>query len=78
MYDNIMVIQIKYGLPYCVICPSMSSDPGSINTNTRRSLLKSPSGEENNFFDAWTDSKDTICLAIVGQRYFIGLHRVPR
>ena len=26
-------IQIKYGLPYCVTCPSMSTDPG-IRTNT--------------------------------------------
>ena len=24
-------IQIKYGLPYCVTCPSMSMDPGSLN-----------------------------------------------
>ena len=27
------VIQIKYGLPYYVTCPSMSTDPG-IRTNT--------------------------------------------
>ena len=24
----ILVIQIKYGLPYCVTCPIMSTDPG--------------------------------------------------
>ena len=30
-------IQIKYGLPYCVTCPSMSTDPGSLNPGTRRS-----------------------------------------
>ena len=32
------VMQIKYGLPYCVNCPSMSTDPGwwdpGIRTNT--------------------------------------------
>ena len=26
-----LTIQIKYGLPYCVTCPSMSTDPGSLN-----------------------------------------------
>ena len=34
-----MVIQIKYGLPYCVTCPSMSMDPGSLNPGTRRSRV---------------------------------------
>ena len=29
-------IQIKYGLPYCVTCPSMSTDPGSPNPGARR------------------------------------------
>ena len=29
-------IQIKYGLPYCVTCPSMSTDPGSLKPRTRR------------------------------------------
>ena len=42
-YDtpNIMCldIQIKYGLPYCVSCPSMSTDPGSLNPGTRRSRV---------------------------------------
>ena len=33
------VIQIKYGLPYCVPCPSMSTDPGSLNPGTRRSRV---------------------------------------
>ena len=33
------VIQIKYGLPYCVTCPSMSTDPGSLNPGTRRSQV---------------------------------------
>ena len=33
------VIQIKYGLPYCVTCPSMSMDPGSLNPGTRRSRV---------------------------------------
>ena len=28
-------IQIKYELPYCVNCPSMSTDPGSLNPGTR-------------------------------------------
>ena len=32
-------IQIKYGLPYCVTCPSMSTDPGSLNPGTRRSRV---------------------------------------
>ena len=32
-------IQIKYGLPYCVTCPSMSMDPGSLNPGTRRSRV---------------------------------------
>ena len=31
------VIQIKYGLSYCVTCPSTSTDPGSLNPGTRRS-----------------------------------------
>ena len=34
-----LVIQIKYGLPYCVICPSMRRDPGSLNPGTRRNLI---------------------------------------
>ena len=33
------IIQIKYGLPYCVTCPSMSRDPGSLNPGTRRSRV---------------------------------------
>ena len=33
------IIQIKYGLPYCVTCPSMSTDPGSLNPGTRRSRV---------------------------------------
>ena len=33
------VIQIKYGLPYCVTCPSLSTDPGSLNPGTRRSRV---------------------------------------
>ena len=33
------VIQIKYGLPYCVTCPSMSTDPGSLNPGMRRSRI---------------------------------------
>ena len=32
-------IQIKYGLPYCVTCPSMSTDPGSLNPGMRRSRI---------------------------------------
>ena len=35
----IIDIQIKYGLPYCVTCPSMSTDPGSLNPGTRRSRV---------------------------------------
>ena len=33
------VIQITHGLPYCVTCPSMSTDPGSLNLGTRRSRV---------------------------------------
>ena len=35
---TITVTQIKYGLPYCVTCPTMSTDPGSLmlNPGTRR------------------------------------------
>ena len=33
------VVQIKYGLPYCVTCPSISMDPGSLNRGTRRSRV---------------------------------------
>ena len=33
------VIQIKYGLPYCVTCPGMSTDPGSLNPGTRHSRV---------------------------------------
>ena len=32
-------IQIKYGLPYCVTCPSMSTYPGSLNPGTRHSRV---------------------------------------
>ena len=32
-------IQIKYGLPYCVTCPSMSTNPGSLKPGTRRSRV---------------------------------------
>ena len=35
------VIQIKYELPYCVTCPSMSTDPGSLNPGMRRSRIYS-------------------------------------
>ena len=34
-----MDIQIKYGLPYCVTCPSMSTDLGSLNPGMRRSRI---------------------------------------
>ena len=34
----LFIIQIKYGLPYCVTCPSMSTDPGS------RGVAKYPGG----------------------------------
>ena len=34
-----LIIQIKYGLPYCVTCPSMSTDPGSLNPGMRRSRI---------------------------------------
>ena len=33
------VIQIKYGLPYWVTCPSLSTDPGSLKPGTRRSRV---------------------------------------
>ena len=36
---NCAMIQIKYGLPYCVTCPSVSMDPGSLNPGTRRSRV---------------------------------------
>ena len=38
-YVMVLVIQIKYGLPYCVTCPSMSTDPGSLNPGMRRSRI---------------------------------------
>ena len=34
-----IVIQIKYALPYCVTCLSMSTDPGFLNSGTRRSRV---------------------------------------
>ena len=37
--EPMFTIQIKYGLPYCVTCPSMSTDPGSLNPGTRRSRV---------------------------------------
>ena len=39
--DEVMynVIQIKYGLPYCITCPTMSMDPGSLNPGTRHSRV---------------------------------------
>ena len=37
--DSDYVIQIKYGLPYCVTCPSMSTDPWSLNPGARRSRV---------------------------------------
>ena len=36
---GLLVIQIKYGLPYCATCPSMSTDPGTLNLGTRRSRV---------------------------------------
>ena len=36
---NASTIHIKYGLPYCVTCPSMSTDPGSLNPGSRRSRV---------------------------------------
>ena len=33
------IIQIEYGLPYCVTCPSMCTDPGSLNPGMRRSRI---------------------------------------
>ena len=38
-YTDTLTIQIKYGLPYCVTYPSMSTDPGSLNPGTRRSRV---------------------------------------
>ena len=37
-----LVIQIKYGLPYSVTCPSMSTDPGSLNPG--RGVAEYPGG----------------------------------
>ena len=34
-----LVVQINYWLPYCVTCPSMSTDPGSLNPGTRQNRL---------------------------------------
>ena len=38
-YQAFEDIQIKYGLQYCVTCPIMSTDPGSLNPGTRRSRV---------------------------------------
>ena len=38
-YPQESIIQIKYGLPYSVTYPSMSTDPGSLNPGTRRSRV---------------------------------------
>ena len=38
-FDPFLAIQIKYGLPYCVNCPSMSTDPEYLNPGTRRSRV---------------------------------------
>ena len=34
-----LTMQIKYGLAYCGTCPSVSTDPGSLNPGTRRSRV---------------------------------------
>ena len=38
-HSRIYTMQIKYGLPFCATCPSMSADPGSLNPGTRRSRV---------------------------------------
>ena len=34
----------KFGLPYCVTCPTMSTDPGSLNPDTRGSRVPGSGG----------------------------------
>ena len=59
------VIQIKYGLPYCVTCPSMSTDPGSLNPGTRRSRVPG-------WWDPWirtnttSEVRENCCILLTG------------
>ena len=65
--DNIMhVIQIKYGLPYCVTCPSMSMDPGSLNPGTRRSRVVE-SRDPYEYWGRWHSFGKTYLICIITQ-----------
>ena len=35
-YKKLALVRIKYWLSYCVTCPSMSMDPGTLNLGNRR------------------------------------------
>ena len=66
---NKLTIQIKYGLPYCVTCPSMSTDPGSLNPGTRRSRVPGwwDPGIRTNFWDRRDSFGKTYLICIIAQ-----------
>ena len=60
------VIQIKYGLPYCVTCPSMSTDPGSLNSAAPRTRVV---GSRNpyEYWGRWHSFGKTYLICIIAQ-----------
>ena len=61
-----LVIQIKYGLPYCVTCPSMSTDPGSLNPGMRRSRVVG-SRDPYEYWGRWHSFGKTYLICIIAQ-----------
>ena len=62
-------IQITYGLPYCVTCPSMRTDPGTLNPGTRRSRVPGwwDPGIRTNTWGRWHSFGKTYLICIIAQ-----------
>ena len=60
--------QIKYGLPYCVTCPSMSTDPGPLNPGTRgRGSRVVGSRDPYQYWGGWHSFGKTYLICIIAQ-----------
>ena len=65
-YTDTLTIEIKYGLPYCVTYPSMSTDPGSLNPGTRRSRVVG-SRDPYEYRGRWHSFGKTYLICIIAQ-----------
>ena len=59
-------IQIKYGLPYCVTCPSTNLDSGSLNSV--RGEAEYPGGGSRDPYECWAGGSfgNTFLICIIG------------